>query len=152
MYKQYPVIAICGPQEARQEYLATEHSLSCHGNIVISTAFFGQIDAELSDIDRKNLDITRRKKIDMADELFVVNVDGLLDDDTRRCIEYAKSLHIIVRYLCAWDQQLLVPKKHGETEAPNIEIAETAIRMQELVSRDGINKVRMARRAARRTE
>lgn len=39
------------------------------------------------------------RKIDMADEVFVVNVNGYIGDDTKREIAYANSLGKPVRYL-----------------------------------------------------
>jgi hypothetical protein len=46
-----------------------------------------------------HMDKIHLRKIDMADELFVINVDGYIGDATRREIEYAKSLGKPVRYL-----------------------------------------------------
>ena len=152
MYKGMPVVALCGPQEARADYLAAEHALSCNGNIVIGTVFFGQIDANIGPEEQKMLEMTRRKKIDMADELFVVNTGGVLDDDTRRCIEYAKSLHIVVRYLAAWDKQLNVPKKAGEEEAPYMETRDVSIRVQEIRPQENITKVKQAMRVRKKEE
>ena len=40
-----------------------------------------------------------RKKIDMADEVFVVNVDGYIGFSTQREIEYAKYIGKKVTYL-----------------------------------------------------
>ena len=45
------------------------------------------------------LDDMHKRKIDMADEIFVINVGGYIGESTRSEIEYAKSKGIGVRYL-----------------------------------------------------
>ena len=45
------------------------------------------------------LDDMHKRKIDMADEIFVINVGGYIGESTRNEIAYAKSQGICVRYL-----------------------------------------------------
>ena len=45
------------------------------------------------------LDDMHKRKIDMADEIFVIDVDGYIGDSTRSEIEYAKATGKPVRYL-----------------------------------------------------
>lgn len=45
------------------------------------------------------LDDMHKRKIDMADEIFVINVGGYIGDSTKSEIEYAKEHDKIVRYL-----------------------------------------------------
>ncbi len=45
------------------------------------------------------LDDMHKRKIDMADEIFVVNVDGYIGSSTRSEIEYAKNTGKEIRYL-----------------------------------------------------
>ena len=40
-----------------------------------------------------------KRKIDMADEIFVINVDGYVGESTKREIAYAKSKGKTVNYL-----------------------------------------------------
>ena len=40
-----------------------------------------------------------KRKIDMADEIYVINVDGYIGDSTRSEIEYAHAIGKTVRYL-----------------------------------------------------
>lgn len=40
-----------------------------------------------------------KRKIDMADEIFVINKGGYVGSDTRSEIEYAKSTGKVVRYM-----------------------------------------------------
>ena len=44
------------------------------------------------------MDDMHKRKIDMADEIFVVNVDGYIGNSTKSEIEYAKSKGLPIRY------------------------------------------------------
>lgn len=45
------------------------------------------------------LEDMHKRKIDMADEIFVINVGGYIGESTRNEIAYAESQGIGVRYL-----------------------------------------------------
>lgn len=45
------------------------------------------------------LDNMHKRKIDMADEIFVINVDDYIGSNTRSEIEYAKTAGKIISYL-----------------------------------------------------
>ena len=47
---------------------------------------------------KEMLDDMHKRKIDMADEIFVINVGGYIGDSTRSEIEYAKEHGKAVRY------------------------------------------------------
>lgn len=48
---------------------------------------------------KEMLDDMHLRKIDMADEIYVINVDGYIGTSTRNEIEYAKRTGKVVRYL-----------------------------------------------------
>ena len=48
---------------------------------------------------KEMLDDMHLRKIDLADEIFVVNVNGYIGESTRREIAYAKSTGKKVNYL-----------------------------------------------------
>ena len=45
------------------------------------------------------LDDMHKHKIDMADEIFVINVGGYIGDSTKSEIEYARQTGKLVKYL-----------------------------------------------------
>ena len=54
--------------------------------------FFNNIKKEEITIDTKNmLDEMHRQKIDMSDEIYVINMNGYIGESTKSEIEYAKS-------------------------------------------------------------
>jgi hypothetical protein len=58
----------------------------------------GKTEAEAAAI-KDRLDCLHRRKIDLADEILVLNVEGLPGESTQREIEYAKQTGKAVRYL-----------------------------------------------------
>ena len=48
---------------------------------------------------KEMLDDMHKKKIDMADEIFVINVDGYIGNSTKSEIEYAEAHNKKVNYL-----------------------------------------------------
>ena len=88
--------------------METQKWLTLEGNIVISVGLFGHAgDAEVwENMDegtltktKEMLDDMHKRKIDMADEIFVINVGGYIGSSTRSEIEYAKMTGKTVRYL-----------------------------------------------------
>lgn len=75
--------------------------LTLEGNIVISVGLFGHSgDNEVwSKGTKEMLDDMHKRKIDMADEIYVINVGGYIGSSTRSEIDYAKAHGLIVNYL-----------------------------------------------------
>ena len=108
MVGKYKVITLCGSTRFKGEFLRAQKELTLKGNIVISVGLFGHSgDPEVWDgMDegtvtktKEMLDDMHKRKIDMADEIFVINVGGYIGDSTRSEIEYAKRNGKVVRYL-----------------------------------------------------
>lgn len=93
MVGKYKVITLCGSTRFKEAYLETQKRLTLEGNIVISVGLFGHSgDEEVWTPGTKDmLDDMHRAKIDMADEIFVINVGGYIGSSTQSEIEYAKS-------------------------------------------------------------
>lgn len=101
MVGRYKVITLCGSTKFKEEYLNTQKLLTLEGNIVISVGLFGHSgDNEVwSEGTKAMLDDMHKRKIDMADEIFVINVGGYIGESTRSEIEYAKSTGKGVKFL-----------------------------------------------------
>lgn len=101
MVGKYKVITLCGSTRFKDEFIKVQKDLTLQGNIVISVGLFGHSgDNEVWTDDTKEiLDDMHKRKIDMADEIFVINVNGYIGESTRSEIEYAKRTGKIVRYL-----------------------------------------------------
>lgn len=108
MVGKYKVITLCGSTRFKEAFLEAQKRLTLEGNIVISVGLFGHSgDDEVwegifEDTLTKTkimLDDMHKRKIDMADEIFVINVGGYIGESTRSEIAYAHSTGKAVRYL-----------------------------------------------------
>lgn len=108
MQGQYPVITLCGSTRFKNEFMEVQKRLTLGGYIVISVGLFEHSgDSEVWENmaegtvtkTKKMLDDMHKRKIDMADEILVINVGGYIGDSTRSEIEYAKAHGKRVNYL-----------------------------------------------------
>lgn len=99
------IVCLCGSTRFRDEIHQANARLTLDGQIVISLGVFGHLDMPDEDwttggTDRKRmLDDLHKRKIDLADEVFVVNVGGYVGESTRGEIAYARSHGKPVRWL-----------------------------------------------------
>ena len=101
MQGKYKIVTLCGSTKFKDEFMAVQKQLTLDGYIVISVGLFGHSgDNEVwTEGTKEMLDDMHKRKIDMADEIFVINVDGYIGNSTRSEIEYAKSKGLPIRYL-----------------------------------------------------
>jgi NAD(P)H-nitrite reductase large subunit len=101
MTGRYKVITLCGSTRFRDEFISEQKRLTLEGNIVISVGLFGHSgdNEALSENIKRMLDDMHLRKIDMADEIFVINPGGYIGESTRREIEYATRNNKTVKYL-----------------------------------------------------
>ena len=101
MVGKYKVVTLCGSTRFKDEYLASQKRLTLEGNIVISVGLFGHSgdDEVWTEGTKAMLDDMHKRKIDMADEIFVINVGGYIGESTRSEIDYARTNGKVVKYL-----------------------------------------------------
>jgi len=101
MIGKYKIITLCGSTKFRDQFIAEQKRLTLEGNIVISVGLFGHSgDNEVwTESIKEMLDDMHKRKIDLADEIFVINAGGYVGPSTRSEIEYALSTNKGVRYL-----------------------------------------------------
>lgn len=92
MINGFKVITLCGSTRFKEEFLEAQKRLTLEGNVVISVGLFGHSgdDVVWTDGVKDMLDRQHLAKIDLADEIFVINVGGYIGDSTRREIAYAE--------------------------------------------------------------
>ena len=93
MINGFKVITLCGSTRFKEHFLEVQKKLTLEENIVISVGMFGHAgDEEALQYEVKAmLDRQHLAKIDLADEIFVINVDNYIGESTRKEIEYAKA-------------------------------------------------------------
>ena len=101
MIGRYKIVTLCGSTRFKEQFLEAQKRLTLDGCIVISVGLFGHSgDGEVWKPGVKEmLDDMHLRKIDMADEIFVINVGGYIGESTKREIAYAESTGKTVRYL-----------------------------------------------------
>ena len=108
MVGNYKVITLCGSTRFKDAFMETQKKLTLEGNIVISVGLFGHsgdnevwknMDEGTLTKTKEMLDDMHKRKIDMADEIFVINVGGYIGGSTKSEIEYATQVGKTVRYL-----------------------------------------------------
>lgn len=99
MIGQYKIITLCGSTRFKEDFERINKELTLAGNIVISVGVFGHAGDTFSNEQKIMLDDIHKRKIDMADEIFVINKDHYIGASTRSEIEYAILHDKPVRYM-----------------------------------------------------
>ena len=89
MINGFKVITLCGSTRFKEQFLEAQKKLTLNS---------GDNEA-LNDETKAMLDRQHLAKIDLADEILVINVDGYIGDSTRNEIAYAKAKGKGVNYL-----------------------------------------------------
>ena len=104
----YPVITLCGSTRFKEAFEEANKRLTLEGFIVISVGLYGHsgdrevwenMDEGTLTRTKEMLDDMHKRKIDMADAIFVVNVAGYIGDSTRSEIVYAVGQGKDIYYL-----------------------------------------------------
>lgn len=94
------VVTLCGSTRFKKEFMSANASETMAGKIVLSVGGFDHAEGiTLSDSQREMLGKLHKHKIDMSDEILVINVGGYIGESTRHEIEYARQLGVKIRYL-----------------------------------------------------
>ncbi len=114
MQGKYPVITLCGSTRFKDEFIEAQKRLTLEGNIVISVGLFGHsgdnevwdgMDEGTLSKTKEMLDDMHKRKIDMADGIYVINVGGYIGTSTKSEIAYALSRGKKVEYLVSAGNQ-----------------------------------------------
>ena len=101
MVGKFKVVTLCGSTRFKEQFLEAQKRLTFEGNIVISVGLFGHSgDEEVwTEGTKEMLDNMHKRKIDLADSIYVINVGGYIGESTRSEIEYATRNGKEVEYL-----------------------------------------------------
>ena len=99
MIGNYPVITLCGSTRFKEDFERVNRELTLQGNIVISVGCFGHAGDSFTDEQKEMLDDIHKRKIDMADEIYVINRNHYIGASTRSEIEYAVANNKRIRYM-----------------------------------------------------
>lgn len=96
------IVTLCGSRKYATVFETVELALSKQGVIVLKPVFSDEV---LTPIELQNLRQTHLKKIDLADEVVVINVAGYIGERTRQEIDYAQRQHKRIRYYAVTESE-----------------------------------------------
>ena len=101
------IVCLCGSTRFYEYFQQANYDFTMQGKIVLSVGFYPHAQKEMHHSEdvgctpeqKIALDELHKRKIDLADEVFVLNVGGYIGESTRGEIEYAVAHRKPVRYL-----------------------------------------------------
>lgn len=103
MRKKPTIVCLCGSTRFAQAFADANLFETLSGRIVLSIGCNTKSDDDLVKagfvINKEALDTLHLHKIDLCDEVLVLNVNDYVGDSTRREVEYAKRLGKVIRWL-----------------------------------------------------
>lgn len=98
------VVCLCGSSRFYDAYQKAEYEVTMAGEIYLSIGFYPHGDKHGEGVghdsqEKVALDELHKRKIDLADYVYVLNVGGYIGDSTRSEVEYAIEHSKPVRWL-----------------------------------------------------
>ncbi len=114
MQGKYKVVTLCGSTRFKDEFYQIQKELTLKECIVISVGLFGHsgdeevwetMDEGTLTKTKLMLDDMHKRKIDMADEIFVIDVNGYIGESTKSEIAYAKEHNKPITYYSSYTKK-----------------------------------------------
>ena len=91
MNQDIKVVTICGSMRYADEMKKIAWDLEVKKGLSVIQCVYNVDGQRYEGIDASILDKIHRKKIDISDAIYVVNIDGYIGNSTKNEIEYAKN-------------------------------------------------------------
>lgn len=85
------VITICGSMRYSKKMMKIAEELELKEGYAVIQCVYNIDGQRYEGVDASILDKIHRRKIDISDAIYVVNIDGYIGNSTRKEIEYAKN-------------------------------------------------------------
>ncbi len=94
------IVCLCGSTKFKDAFERANRIETLAGKIVLSVGCFNHAEGEWLTVEQKKaLDKLHLRKIELADEVLILNVGGYIGASTWKEIIFAESLGKLVRYL-----------------------------------------------------
>lgn len=94
------IVCLCGSMRFYRQFIEANQRETAAGRIVLSVGCPGPEGCGgHTDEEKIRLDVLHLRKIELADEILVLNVDRYIGESTKREIEYARSIGKKIRWL-----------------------------------------------------
>lgn len=120
------VVCLCGSTRFKDAFIQANKDETLKGKIVLSVGLFGHVEGlDMEGKCKTDLDQLHLRKIDLADEILVLNVGGYIGSSTSKEVKYAEANNKIVSYLESSDQEAVVhdikiPKLPDQDETADV--------------------------------
>lgn len=94
------IVTLCGSTKFKDEFLKVQKEFTLSGHIVLNVGFYHHKDnIEITHEQKCLLDNLHKRKIDISDMIFVINVGGYIGESTKSEIKYAQEHGVAISYL-----------------------------------------------------
>lgn len=102
-YDRPVIVCFCGSTRFKDAFVEAAKSETLAGKIYLSVGMFGHVEGlDMDGPVKAELDTLHKRKIDLADEILVLNVGGYVGESTRSEVENAhkrgKTIHWLEPY------------------------------------------------------
>jgi len=94
------IVCLCGSTRFKEAFEKAERDIALRGEICLTVGLFGHVEGlDMKGIDKANLDVLHLRKIDLCDEVMVLNVGGYIGKSTANEVAYATGSGKKIVYL-----------------------------------------------------
>ena len=94
------IVCLCGSTRFKDAFIEANKNETLKGKVVLSVGLFGHVEGlDMTSKTKLDLDELHLRKIDMSDEVLVLNVGGYIGSSTANEIVYAKANNKMISYL-----------------------------------------------------
>ena len=96
------VVCLCGSTKFKKEFIDANFRETMSGNIVLTVGWFSHADEKIfypTEKEKKKLDELHFRKIDLANEILILNVGGYIGESTNNELQYATQQGKRIRFL-----------------------------------------------------
>lgn len=94
------IVCLCGSTRFKEAFEKAARDETLAGRVVLSVGMFGHVEElDMAGSVKRQLDKLHLFKVELADEVLILNVGSYIGESTRNELEYAKGLGKTIRYL-----------------------------------------------------
>lgn len=127
------IVCLCGSTKFKKTFERINAQLTLEGKIVLSVGVFvHDLNTPITNETKHALDELHKRKIDLADTIFVLNVNGYIGESTRSEIEYAMYKGKTIKYL---EKLTITPEDLPDIKLSKENIVEWKVKLDDLSKR-----------------
>jgi hypothetical protein len=99
-YQRPSIVCLCGSGRFKEEFDRVNAAETAAGRIVLAPGSHSLHGPEVVDVElKRRLDWLHMRKVELADEVLILNVGKYIGPSTQRELDYARALGKPIRYL-----------------------------------------------------